>query len=344
MGEMAKKSLKISRYFDMRLGIIVRSDNSGLGIQTRALYNYLKPDKVLLIDSTPFNGRHQHPEWYENPIISDGLPDEIILTEFLKNLDIIITCEVPYNQRLYGLAKKMRVKTVLQPNAELNDLFNRASPTKPTALFLPSPWRRDETARLGIPMYLCPPPLDFQPRYKPVKKEQGKLKVLHVVGRKAAYDRNGTEIVNALPKIDGVELVIHDQSQNEVEDQREIYEKDYHVVILPRRYGGLCLPMYESLGYGLPVLMTDCAPNDQVLPGEWLFNAKEGKKVRTKYVIPTYDAQVDDIVRLLKEFKDMDQDTYDQEVNKAHSLYEQYKEGWSQWPQLLKQVHEGDRR
>ena len=36
----------------MRLGIIARSDNTGLGNQTRELVNMLNPDKILLIDST----------------------------------------------------------------------------------------------------------------------------------------------------------------------------------------------------------------------------------------------------------------------------------------------------
>ena len=60
----------------MRLGIIARSDNTGLGNQTRELVNMLNPDKILLIDSTPFNKNIQHPDWYENYscIKSSGFP------------------------------------------------------------------------------------------------------------------------------------------------------------------------------------------------------------------------------------------------------------------------------
>ena len=35
----------------MRLGIIARSDNTGLGNQTRELVKMLNPDRILLIDS-----------------------------------------------------------------------------------------------------------------------------------------------------------------------------------------------------------------------------------------------------------------------------------------------------
>ena len=49
----------------MRLGIIARADKTGLGNQTKELVDMLKPDKVLLIDSSHFNGNKQYPEWYE---------------------------------------------------------------------------------------------------------------------------------------------------------------------------------------------------------------------------------------------------------------------------------------
>ena len=43
----------------MRLGIIARSDNTGLGNQTKELVDMLKPDKVMLINSQPFNKNKQ---------------------------------------------------------------------------------------------------------------------------------------------------------------------------------------------------------------------------------------------------------------------------------------------
>ena len=48
----------------MRLGIVARSDNTGLGNQTRELVNMLNPDKIMLINSSFFNQNEQHPEWY----------------------------------------------------------------------------------------------------------------------------------------------------------------------------------------------------------------------------------------------------------------------------------------
>jgi hypothetical protein len=53
-------------------------------------------------------------------------------------------------------------------------------------------------------------------------------------------------------------------------------------MVLPRRYGGLCLPMNEALLSGLPVLMTNMEPNNNILPKEWLFNYNGYQSVRTK--------------------------------------------------------------
>jgi hypothetical protein len=52
----------------MRLGIIARCDNTGLGNQTRELVKMLNPDKILLIDSYSFNNNKQYPHWYESRI------------------------------------------------------------------------------------------------------------------------------------------------------------------------------------------------------------------------------------------------------------------------------------
>ena len=46
----------------MKIGIIARSDNTGLGNQTKELVDMLNPSSILLIDSTPFNKNKQHPE------------------------------------------------------------------------------------------------------------------------------------------------------------------------------------------------------------------------------------------------------------------------------------------
>ena len=92
----------------MRLGIIARSDNTGLGNQTRELVNMLKPDKIMLINSSFFNQNKQHPEWYAgyDCITTDrGFPRSGEIKRFLQTLDVVISCETFYSPQFTDLAR-----------------------------------------------------------------------------------------------------------------------------------------------------------------------------------------------------------------------------------------------
>jgi len=322
----------------IKLGIIARSDYSGLAYQTLALTKLLKPKKVLLIDSTPFNGREQHPDWFKNFTMTNGFATDEEVKEFIKDLDVVLTCEVPYNDNLYKICREVGVKTILQPNAELNPHILNRSLDLPDIFVLPSPWLEAETREIGIPTYVIKPPI-IEPRaIQNIAKEKGKLRVLHFGGRRAAADRNGTEIVRALPKIEGIQIDIHDQGANEVQDQRELYEQGYHVILIPRRYGGLCLPMLESLSYGLPVIMPNIEPNRQELPQEWLTTAIRGPSIKTKHRIETYNADQYGIVQTLERFRDMTQEEYEAERSKAFELTEAHKEQLEQWIRTIESI------
>lgn len=327
----------------MKIGLIARSDRSGLGFQTKALYDLLKPDKTLVIDSTPFSGREQVKDWYpegvDEVMHSNGFMSNEVMNEFLDSgIEVIITCEVPYNDYLYRMARKRGIKTILQPNAELNPHFLERRLDLPDVFFLPSPWLEQETKALGVPCYLVKPPIVKPRTYLDIPKERGKLKVLHFGGRRASHDRNGTEIVQALPEIQGVEIDIHDQGTNEVEDQRELYEQGHHIVLIPRRYGGLCLPMLESLSYGLPVIMPNIEPNRAELPLEWLTTASKGKNIRTKNRIETYDPDSQSIVWALERFRDMSQEEYNAEREKANLLYKAHQEQLGLWEKTISDI------
>ena len=113
----------------MRLGIIARSDNTGLGNQTRELVKMLNPDKILLIDSQHFNGNEQHPEWYKDYNVtttSSGFPGQREVIEFLRDIDLVLSCETFYRQDFLHYAKRREIKTILQYNFEF--LLNMSIP------------------------------------------------------------------------------------------------------------------------------------------------------------------------------------------------------------------------
>ena len=187
----------------MTLGIIARSDNTGLGNQTRELVEMLNPEKILLIDSQHFNGNKQHPEWYKDYNVittTRGFPTKPEVIEFLRGIDVVLSCETFYRQDFLHYAKRRGIKTILQYNFEF--LLNMSVPESelPDVLLAPSLWNIDQIEKMvngRCKVIHLPPPTDStlfeNVRQNNMSKDHNRL--LHVGGKFAAKDRNGTETV-----------------------------------------------------------------------------------------------------------------------------------------------------
>lgn len=255
----------------MRLGIIVRTDRSGLGYQSRAFREMLRPDKVLEIKQ------------------GDELPSFAQYEDFLKDIDVMLTCETPYVYEAWNWARMAGVKTFCIPNWEFFDGLIQPNMPHPDQYILPSYWHLEEMQTLfpGT-VYLPQPVPDFKQARETNLNRRGKRRFVHIVGTNAIYDRNGwADLRDALAETKAdFELTVYSQKEItgvadprvsyhifDIEDQAELYT-DFDALILPRRYGGLCLPMQEALIAGLPVIMPDIEPNNKVLPKEWLLPAE----------------------------------------------------------------------
>ena len=318
----------------MRLGIIARSDNSGLGNQSRELINMLGPEKVLLINFEEFNKKKQHPDWYKkyNVIDSTGYPDINVCKRFIQGLDVILTCETFYHKDFVALAGRYGVKTILQYNFEFFD----KNPHGPVANVLlgPSLWGYDEVVRvLGkkSEIFHLPPPTnpDNFTRARENNLSKSHKRLLHIVGTAAVKDRNGTETILQMLKHSKAdyELVIRCQTKptftindsrvtvdyRDIEDQQDLYD-GFDALVLPRRYAGLCLPMNEALMSGLPVFMTDISPNDTILPEEWLVSSKKIGEFMARVVVDVYEADAIKLATLVDNYINSDniKDTKDQ--------------------------------
>ena len=308
----------------MNLGIIARSDNTGLGNQTRELTYMLNPKKVMLINSHSFNKNKQHPEWYDNYNIYPvrGFPKAGDISGFLKGLDVVLTCETFYNNQFIDIAKKMGVKTVLQYNYEFLDMVINPRISVPNVLLGPSMWYFDHMQELfsdRSKVIHLPPPIDHT-KFEEVRKEnmsKDHFKILHVGGKAASEDRNGTYSVVEMLKYSKTdyELVIKTQSQLNIgikdsrlkidysdEPIRENLYKGFDLMILPRRYAGLCLPMNEALMSGLPVFMTDISPNNYILPKEWLVNSEKTGTLKTRMILDVYSADPKHLGKMVDNF------------------------------------------
>jgi hypothetical protein len=296
----------------MRLGIIARSDNTGLGNQTKELVNMLNPDKILLIDSTPFNNNKQHPHWYDqySCIKTQGFPSVQQIKMFLADVDVVLSCETFYDQNFIRFANKRGVKTILQYNYELFGHLSNPELPLPTVLLSPSLWQietiqsmfGDRTKIIHLPPPTTP---ELFTTVKNNNTSKSHNRLLHIAGKKAAKDRNGTEtVINMLKhsKAD-YELVIRSQSEivtnvtdsrlkikiGNPENREDLYN-GFDAMVLPRRYAGLCLPMNEALLSGLPVFMTNVSPNNQILPQDWLVDSDSIGSIRTKVRINLFEA------------------------------------------------------
>lgn len=302
------------------LGVIVRSDNSGLGNQSRSLCRMLNPDRVLVVNSNPFNGNEQHPEWYADYdcVFTQGWPTDKECHDFIYGLTHVISAETIYNEQMYWLAKRYGTKIFIQPNWEFLDHLRRSIPV-PHMWLMPSYWHLEDMKRIFPNTVYLPPPIimeDFANNAKQNLKTNKKKRLLHVVGKFASNDRNGTiDLLKCLEKSKGkYELVIHTQfdlppevqvllNDNRITLRRDNFEnpvdiyKGFDAVIMPRRYAGLCLPMNESLASALPVIMPDISPNNQILPEEWLVPAYKKEVFMARTAIDVYESDLEALAR-----------------------------------------------
>lgn len=310
----------------MRIGLIARSDNTGLGSQTHELASMLNPDRIMLVNSFPFNKNKQHPDRYDHfrdvQYSSGGFLGRETVARFIKRLDVVITCETFYCPQFIQIANKMGVKTVLQYNYEFLDYLQNDSLTLPNMLLAPSVWNLEDVKnKFGdkTKVEFLPPPTneDNFKNARAVNMSKDHKRILHVAGKIADHDRNGTQTVIKMLQHskEDYELVIKSQSevpttykdsrlkieQDNPKDRESLY-KGFDAMILPRRYAGLCLPMNEALMSGLPVFMTDVSPNNHFLPQDWLVESKKISEFMTRTMIDIHEADAEILAKKIDNY------------------------------------------
>lgn len=321
-----------------KLGLIAFANSGGLGAQTRRLAHMLKPERIMVIDSTGFSpNKDMNLDWYKdfNYFTCAGFPSDKDCEKFLQNLTDVFTCENPYNFNLVWYGQKQGTKIYCQSNYEFCENLNKPYLPVVDKFLMPSYWKIKEMEDLfgkDKVQYLPPPidPAEFQKARQVNLNRTGKPRFLHILGTVASYDRNGTlDLLDSvkLTKSD-FELVVRTQHSLPMEyfldDPRVKYEigntgtnaemyEDFDALLLPRRYGGLSLTTNEALMSGLPVIMTDISPNKELLPSEWLvetslminFNARASinvYSVRFKAMANKIDWLVKQDFKLLKKY------------------------------------------
>jgi glycosyltransferase involved in cell wall biosynthesis len=287
----------------MKLGLIAYAEDTGLGYQTRAYYNHLKPYRTMVLKRTgltePRTFRQSwYPDAFSTVMTMPSLPE---VDAFLDGLDVVLLAERSPSHYLLRQARKMGVKTIIVPNYEY---FDHDAPLA-DLYAAPTTWR---FADLPEPKTYLPFPID--PKFRTLSEKPAK-NFLHIAGKPISPDRNGTFVLlealnyvtadvnvtitcieprifenHPLPTNPHVTLSTH---LGMIDDLEPFYDS-HDALIMPRRFGGLCLPVNEALAHGLPVIMPDISPNSGWLPKHWLIPAEQTAERKMAGMVDIYSA------------------------------------------------------
>lgn len=272
----------------MRLGLIARADARGLGHLTREFYRHMHPAATLVVDMQARSPYPLHLEWYDNPLVTTyERPQWSVIADFLDRVDVIYTAETPYWYELYDWARARGIRTVCHVMPEFY-VHNDPSYPRPDALWIPTKWLADRIPDATlVPVPVARDRLPYRQRVEA-------RRFLHPGGHPAANDRNGTLAVIAagrrLRHVDRIDCELQSghlyRSSHcafTVGRPGEYWEPFHQadVVVLPRRYGGLSLPMQEAASAGCIVVATGVEPQSEWLPAECQIRSSRTRKMRT---------------------------------------------------------------
>jgi glycosyltransferase involved in cell wall biosynthesis len=273
---------------ELKIGIIARVDSGGLANMTLDWWkNIPEITKCLTILS---ESSYQDVTRYPEQIICQNYPTIEQIDLFLKDIDIVIAFETPYNWNVFSMAKERGIKTVLIPMYE----WTEEHPSIEPDLYLcPSLMERDIYKYYPTKSEYIQNPIDRK-IFKFKQREKAHTFVFNN-GHGGTNSRNG--IVTLLQAIllvkSDVKFIIHSQvSIPEIKDKRveirlvdiknrpDLY-KEGDIMIYPKMFGALSLPIWESLSCGIPVLTTNLYPFNEMLPKEWFFEPEGNQKMKT---------------------------------------------------------------
>jgi Glycosyl transferases group 1 len=256
--------------------MVARADQGGIAAQDWSFARRMRPEKVLVVHTEHDTRGRARPEIY------GGLCGEMRTTrraprrgdaEWLcEDIDVIYTTECFYGQEVPFASTRAGAQTVIAGNPEMTGLGEMCD-----VMLAPTKWRMD--ALPGEPRLL---PVPTDPELLPLRPAR-EVNVLYHVASNAMCDRNGTQLlIESLGRIrHELELWIRGGEAGKVEHCGLVTVKwlghhdgmffdhwvqDIDALVLPRRYGGLCLPMQEAATLGLPIITLDVEPQRDWLP------------------------------------------------------------------------------
>lgn len=303
----------------MKIGLIARADNRGLGVTTSEFYRHMKPHRTLVIDMGDLSPYDNHFDRYpgEQVVKVDNTLriNEDIMKSFCSDVDIIYTAETPYDYDFFNIARDMGTVTVLHVNPEFHRYNVDFNLPTPDVFAIPTNWLKSQIKdALLLPVPVATDRLEY-------KLRTSATKFLHVAGHKAVADRNGTELIYQSASLISEPCEIFVRTQSELGRRRMRYHQakvhtinedrpeywtaydDVDVLLAPRRFGGLSLPMQEAAASGLPIISLDLSPQNEWLTKPELIPTRAHHKIRTQLgLLDCYDANFRHLVHAVNTF------------------------------------------
>ncbi len=284
----------------MRVGVVSPLTNRGIGIQSYEAARNLNASVLFVETKDPSAPSHPERAPFATKVRwAQGL-DPKPVRNWLRNVDVVYAAETFYDPRFCKWAKANDTVTVLHANPEF-----WTNGTDPDLLWTATPWRRDVMLpRTEVVPF--PVALDRFTNEPIFRRYDDRCRWVHVAGKRALADRNGTEaLMAALPLLREPALVTiyvqHGEhpalpvtpphvsvcvSPSVPANYWDLYNGQ-DALVMPRRYGGLCLPVQEAMAAGLAVVMSDVPPNG-VWPGPRVPAEFDRKVTMPCGRVPTY--------------------------------------------------------
>lgn len=253
----------------MRLGMVVRADAGGLGQQSHHLWRCLQPDETVVIVKGEEARGAELPDRYGEALHCDQRLN-MKANKLLSTCDLTLSIETGYIDGIYD-ERTFKVALIANP-----ELWNPSEPHERLGVHTDWEVHRFEEKPTVVPY---PSPTELFPH----RGDSGPG--WYHPEAPAMLDRNGTELLlNALrhtrvpselwiradrespwhrrrnaPTVIVGATTVH-WLRGRTDDPADAYPQECSMLLLPRRYGGCCLPAVEAACLGWGAAMLDLPP------------------------------------------------------------------------------------
>ena len=309
----------------IRVGMVVRADQTGLGNQSQDWVRNLPIKKVLVAWG---EGKKSDPSFYsqvEMRVCEYGIPTIEEIDWLLTDIDLVLTIETPYNWNLIKKAKDKGVKSIIAPNYEQLPEMIPAQPD----LWLCYNLLNYQQVPFENKVYV-PQPID-RTAFQFKKRKKARI-FLFNNGNGGMHGRNCLkEFIEAIYlSTADVKFIINSQVQvDSINDSRvevhlgdlpiaEIW-KEGDVFVHLRKFGALSLPQNEAMSLGMPCLMVNRVPESIFMPNKLLVEPSDKYIFRCRKDTISIEAKVispTEIAKKIDELANTDISEYSETMDK----------------------------